>query len=204
MVAMSDLLRVGVFGHGNAGHLTPESRNWARNFGSVVGMNRAALYTGGGGGMMEAARRGCTDAGGSIVSVNPEGIIDAENLQSKALGSVIATGQGKLGRVHVLVQSVDLGFALGGGAGTLLEIISCYLLDKPVIVVDGFQSDRDPCLLSLLNSIETRRTDGLEIKVGYVDGKDRKQVCPITVIPSSANPEQVYKIGCGLLRERIG
>ena len=188
-------LRIAVFGHATAKHLSEPTLQWTETLGILIADAGATLYTGGGGGVMLAARRGCLAHGGAIVSVNPEMDISGDIARSRCLGSVIAAGQGKLGRVHLLTQSIDLGFAVGGGAGTLLEIVACYLLAKPVVVVNGFQSDKDPCVDALL----TRRTEeliaGVPVMSGCIDAKDIGQVCPVRVCPKSLSPEVVFRIG---------
>ncbi len=188
-------LRVGVFGHGKSTHLTENMLGWVRDFGESIALNKAILYTGGGGGLMLAARQGCLKEGGSVVSVNPEMGLSQEEVDANFLGHVLTTGQGKLGRVHLLTQSIDIGFAFGGGAGTLLEIIACYLLAKPVLVVDGFQKKSDPQLLNLLNGIEEKIIEGHKIWSGTIDGKDTAQVFPVHVCQYPTKPADVFSIG---------
>jgi uncharacterized protein (TIGR00725 family) len=188
-------LRVGVFGHSSSTHLTDSILKWVELFGEFLASKKAVLYTGGGGGIMLAVRQGCIKKGGTAISVNPEININGKDVESNYLGNVIATGQGKLGRVHLLSQSIDIGFALGGGAGTLMEIVACYLLAKPIIVVKGFQKETDPDINTILSRVEEKEYKGQTILSGYVDGKDVSQVCPVTLCPSALSPEEVFSLG---------
>ena len=201
-------LKVGVFGHGGERHVSKETIAWADAFGECVAGIGGTLYTGGGGGVMLAARRGCATHGGTVVSVNPEMDLD-EDSESLYRGSVVLTGQGKIGRVHLLTQSVDIGFAVAGGAGTLMEVVACYLLAKPVVVVDGFQGEDDPRILNILNRV-TQEAGPLPVQTGYFDGKDISRVCPVRVCPKTLSPEQVLRVGiaaldsCGSKRHSMG
>ena len=192
-------LRIGVFGHGTSIHLTDEVLKWVELFGEYIAEQKAILYTGGGEGLMLAARRGCQRKQGSVVSVNPEVEISANDVRNKCLGNVIASGQGKLGRVHLLTQSIDIGFALGGGAGTLLEIVSCYLLAKPIIVVDGFQQNTDPKIIKILSKTKERIIEGQSVSYGYIDGKEKDQVFPVHICKKSLTPKDLLNIGLSIL-----
>jgi uncharacterized protein (TIGR00725 family) len=191
---------VGVFGYANAGIISKTNLDWIELFGEYLAKKNAILYTGGGKGVLLAARCGCLNRGGSVVSVVPEIGINRDDIDKYRLGNIIASGQGKLGRVHLLAQSIDMGFALGGGAGTLLEVISCYLLAKPVVVVDGFQSKNDPKIINILMQVEKESIDGHSIISGYLDGKMHNQVCPIRICSSSLSPDKVFSIGLTALR----
>ncbi len=193
-------LRVAVFGHGTTNHLAESSSKWAEHFRECIARRKATLYTGGGGGRMLSARRGCVLGGGITVSVNPE--IDAllGEDSSKFSGNIIATGQGKLGRVHLLAQSVNIGFAIGGGAGTLTEVIACYLLAKPVIVVDGFQRKYDPKVEKILNNVKEESYNGHLVRCGYLDGKDENKVCPVRICSNTLSPDDVFSIGVEVLK----
>jgi uncharacterized protein (TIGR00725 family) len=188
-------LKIGVFGHGNARHLTKSTLKWAEAFGGLIASASASLYTGGGAGVMLAARRGCLAHGGTVISVNPEIELCGRAISSHFLGNIIASGQGTLGRVHLLTQSIDLGFAIGGGAGTLLEVIMCYLLAKPAVVVDGFQGKIDPCVAKILSRAEEEVVSGVPVLSGYIDAKNVDLVCPVSVCPSTLSPEEVLNIG---------
>jgi uncharacterized protein (TIGR00725 family) len=190
-------LRIGVFGHGGERHIGKEAIAWTEAFGECVAGIGGTLYTGGGGGIMLAARRGCATHGGMVVSVNPEMDLDDES-ESLYRGSVVLTGQGKIGRVHLLTQSVDIGFAIGGGAGTLMEVTACYLLAKPVVVVDGFQGEDDPRIVNILNHVAPE-AGPVPVQVGYLDGKDVSRVCPVRVCHKAIDPAQVLEVGVAAL-----
>lgn len=102
------------------------------------------VYGAGGGGLMGALAQGALDAGGEVIGVIPEFMIDRE------------WGRGDLTEVHVvatmherkaLMADLTSAFlALPGGMGTLEEIFEVWtwrqigLLDKPVgfLDADGF------------------------------------------------------------------
>lgn len=190
-------LKIGVFGHGGERHISKEAIAWTEAFGECVARMGGTLYTGGGGGVMLAARRGCATHGGTVVSVNPEMDLDDDS-ESLYRGSVVLTGQGKIGRVHLLTQSVDIGFAIGGGAGTLMEVVACYLLAKPVVVVDGFQGEDDPRILNILNRT-AQEAGPLPVQTGYFDGKDVDRVCAVRVCPKTLSPQEVLEVGVAAL-----
>ncbi len=150
---------------------------------------------------MAAARRGALKAGGRVVSVCPELEVALGNPAKQCLGTVVATGQGKLGRVHVLTQSVDIGFAFGGGAGTFMEVIACYLLAKPVIVLDGFFFGEDPRVQRLLNRVTEETINGVRVKAGYLDAKHGGNVCPVRICPGEISPDDVLTLGMQLLTD---
>jgi len=88
-----------------------------------------ALYTGGLGGVMEAASRGARTAGGRVVGVLPGSTARDANPYVEI---PIATGMGHARNV-ILVQSVDGVVAIGGGPGTLSEIAIALKVGRPVV-----------------------------------------------------------------------
>lgn len=102
------------------------------------------VYGGGGSGLMGALARGALEAGGEVIGVIPEFMVDRE------------WGRGDLTEVHVVASMherkalmadlTDAFLALPGGMGTLEEVFEVWtwrqigLLDKPVgfLDADGF------------------------------------------------------------------
>jgi len=94
-----------------------------------------ALYTGGLGGVMEAASRGARAAGGRVVGVLPGAAARDANPYVEI---PIATGMGHARNV-ILVQSVDGVVAIGGGAGTLSEIAIALKVGRPVVGLGSWE-----------------------------------------------------------------
>lgn len=87
------------------------------------------LICGGLGGVMEAACKGASEAGGLTVGVLPGEFPVTAN---PFVGIRIATGMG-IARNVIIVRSAAAVVAITGGAGTLSEIAHCLQLGVPVI-----------------------------------------------------------------------
>jgi uncharacterized protein (TIGR00725 family) len=103
----------------------------AEAIGRLVARAGAVLYCGGLGGAMAAACRGAQRAGGITVGILPG--YDASDANPWVTHPV-CTGMGQARNV-ILVASVDVVIACGGGWGTLSEIAHAARLDKPVVVL---------------------------------------------------------------------
>jgi uncharacterized protein (TIGR00725 family) len=198
-------VRVGVFGHGIRGtaHVGPATEEWAEAFGCAVATAGATLLTGGGGGIAEFCRRGASRIGGRIVSIHPAGRIEPSDALHKMLGTTIATGQGKVGRVPTLIQSIDLGFSLGGGAGTLLEVVTGYLLGVPVVVVEGLGLSDDPDPILLVHETSDGDFQGVRFRKGFFDGKDRDLVRAPIFCAGDHAPETVLALGLARMSRHV-
>ncbi|MFC1662178.1 TIGR00725 family protein [Gemmatimonadota bacterium] len=124
-------LRVSVVG---AGQASPEESAMAEALGRALGAAGALVITGGLGGVMAAASRGCAEAGGIAVGILPGG--DAA-MANPWVRIPIATGLGEA-RNALVVRSGEAVVAVGGSWGTLSEIalacrmgISVALLGNP-------------------------------------------------------------------------
>lgn len=101
----------------------------AEDVGREIGRRGAILVCGGMGGVMEAAARGCADAGGLVVGIIPS----ADAKDANAFITVpIVTGMGE-GRNIIVVRSAQAVIAIGGAYGTLSEIALALRLGLPVI-----------------------------------------------------------------------
>jgi uncharacterized protein (TIGR00725 family) len=97
----------------------------------------AIVVTGGLHGVMAAASKGATDAGGTAVGILPGIDRDAGNAW---LTIAIPTGLGEL-RNGLVIRAADAVIAIGGGYGTLSEIGFALRANTPVIGIDTWQID---------------------------------------------------------------
>jgi uncharacterized protein (TIGR00725 family) len=118
-----------------ASEASPEQAAAAEEVGAALAQAGAVLVTGGRGGVMEAACRGARSRHGTTV-----GLLPGDD-RSEANGWVeiaLATGLGEL-RNGLIVRSVDVVIAVGGGTGTLSEIALALKTGKPVIGVGTWE-----------------------------------------------------------------
>ncbi len=126
--------RVAVVG---AGRCDETEARTAEAVGGAIAGRGWVLYTGGLGGVMEAASRGAAEAGGRVVGILPGADPAAANPYVEI---PIATGMGHARNV-VLVQSVDAVVAVGGGHGTLSEIAIAAKIHTPVVGLHTWEID---------------------------------------------------------------
>ena len=102
-----------------------------------AGLARAGftLVTGGAFGAMEAASRGASEAGGTVVGLLPGTDRAAGNRWSDV---TIATGLGHARNLAV-VASADVVVAVGGEWGTLSEIGLAGVVGRPVVLLAGWR-----------------------------------------------------------------
>lgn len=87
------------------------------------------VLTGGGSGVMEAASKGCHEAGGLSIGILPSGDFEWGNRWSDV---VIPTSIG-FARNVITAHAGDVMLALPGGWGTLQEITFAVELGRPVL-----------------------------------------------------------------------
>ncbi|MGZ5336892.1 MAG: TIGR00725 family protein [Solirubrobacterales bacterium] len=92
------------------------------------------LVCGGLGGVMEAASRGATEAGGEAIGIIPW---DDAAQANPHVTHVVATGIG-YARNLAVVASGDAVVAVGGTWGTLSEIAFARNLGRPVVALDSW------------------------------------------------------------------
>ena len=106
----------------------------AEEVGRRIAEAGAVLITGGLTGVMEAASRGATAAGGTAIGVIPTSDpADANEHVTHA----VATGAGQARNLAV-VGSGDAVIAVGGEWGTLSEIALARKLGKPVVALESW------------------------------------------------------------------
>jgi hypothetical protein len=123
---------VGVIG---AGECSDQTYQLARNLGAEIGKRGWILFCGGLGGVMEAAARGCAEAGGMTVGILPGLEKAAANTYIKI---PVPTGLGE-GRNLLVVRASDVLISVAGGYGTLSEIALALKINKPVIGLETWE-----------------------------------------------------------------
>lgn len=118
-----------------------------------------AVICGGRGGVMAAASRGATEAGGIAIGILPE---DDDRNANEWLSVAVPTGMGEL-RNGIIARSGVCLVAIGGNMGTLSEIAMGLKWGKPVFVLYGdvalpdavAATDVDDLLERVVNSLLT-------------------------------------------------
>jgi len=125
--------RVAVIGEATC---SPEEAGLAEEVGRRLAGAGALLFTGGRGGVMEAASRGARLAGGLTVGILPGESADEANAW---VALPVVTGLGEA-RNAVLIRSVQAVIAVGGGYGTLSEIAFALKFGRPVVGLGTWQA----------------------------------------------------------------
>jgi uncharacterized protein (TIGR00725 family) len=120
---------VAVVGSGTA---SGELYEKARAVGRLVAERGGIVVCGGLSGVMEAAARGATEAGGTAIGILPE---EDRRRQNEYISYSVATGAGQARNLAV-VCSGDMVIAVGGEYGTLSEIGFARKVGRPVVVVE--------------------------------------------------------------------
>ena len=107
----------------------------------AVSGHRPVFFLGGYRGLMRIAADLLLEAGFTVVFIIP---VEYEGLKHPKGGIVVRTGMSFKGRNTVMVRSGDALVALGGGAGTIMEIFAAYGEGKRVFLLTGcgLPSDR--------------------------------------------------------------
>jgi len=125
--------RIGIIG---AGITDKETYELAYEVGKLLAEKGAIIYTGGLGGVMEAASKGAFEAGGITVGILPGHKVQDANPYVKI---PILTDMGHARNV-ILVRSVEIVVAIAGGYGTLSEIGLALKMWKPVIGLNTWEN----------------------------------------------------------------
>lgn len=128
--------RIAVIGERDA---APELLLLSEHVGAELARHGAILICGGMGGVMEAASRGCQQAGGLVVGILPtETAADA----NPYVDVPIVTGMGE-GRNIIIARSAQAAIAIGGSYGTLSEIAFALRLAIPVVALQTWVFSRE-------------------------------------------------------------
>lgn len=121
-------LRIAVAGAGTA---DAEVTEIAEEVGRRIAEVGAVLISGGLGGVMEAAARGCDLGGGLTVGILPGTDPASANPHIRV---PLPTGLGEARNVLV-ARTADVLIAIGGGWGTLSEVALARKVDIPVVIL---------------------------------------------------------------------
>ena len=122
---------VAVVGSGEA---TGEQYEQAREIGRLIAKRDGIVVCGGLSGVMEAAARGATEAGGTAIGILPG---EDRSGQNQYLTYSVATGVGQARNLAV-VCSGDVVIAVGGEYGTLSEVGLARKVGRRVVVLEGW------------------------------------------------------------------
>jgi uncharacterized protein (TIGR00725 family) len=125
---------VAVVGPGQA---TPDQEQAAAQIGGGLAREQAIVVTGGLGGVMAAACRGATEAGGLTVGLLPG---TDRHTANHWVRIALPTGLGEL-RNGLIIRSADAVIAVGGAHGTLSEIALALKTGVPVIGLHTWEID---------------------------------------------------------------
>jgi uncharacterized protein (TIGR00725 family) len=117
---------IGVSGPGDA---SDDEAKMAEEVGRRLAEHGAVVICGGLGGVMDAAARGATAAGGLAIGILPG---ESRRGSSSHLTAAIPTGMGEA-RNALLVRAADAVIAISGEFGTLSEIALALKMGKPVV-----------------------------------------------------------------------
>jgi len=117
----------------NSDACTRKAYDIAYKVGKEVAKRGAILVTGGLGGVMEAACKGASDAGGVALGIIP---FDEFSKANKYCNVIVCSGMG-YARNFITAYSADGAVIVGGGIGTLIEAGVAYMKKKPVVAIAG-------------------------------------------------------------------
>ena len=117
----------------NSDSCTRKAYDIAYKVGREIARRRAILVTGGLGGVMEAACKGASEAGGIALGIVP---YDEFSKANKYCNIIVCSGVG-YARNFITAYSADGAIIVGGGVGTLIEVGVVYMKKKPVVAILG-------------------------------------------------------------------
>ncbi|ADK83429.1 conserved hypothetical protein [Desulfarculus baarsii DSM 2075] len=117
-----------------AGAASPRQYEQARQVGQLLAKHGLGVVCGGLGGVMEAACRGASEAGGLAVAILPGTDRHTANRYATV---VIPSGLGQA-RNALVVSAGEGVIAIAGGPGTLSEIGFALKAGKPIVALDSW------------------------------------------------------------------
>ena len=122
-----------------SGDCSAQEARLAEEVGKELARHGAILVCGGLGGVMEAACRGATLAGGLTIGILPG---DSRRSANPYVQIPIVTNLGEARNV-IVVKTAQAVIAIGGGYGTLSEIGHALKNNIPVVGLNTWQLSRD-------------------------------------------------------------
>jgi len=122
-----------------SGDCSPQEARLAEDTGREIARHGTVLVCGGLGGVMEAACRGATLAGGLTIGILPG---DSRRSANPYVQIPIVTNLGEARNV-IVVKTAQAVIAIGGGYGTLSEIGHALKNNIPVVGLNTWQLFRD-------------------------------------------------------------
>lgn len=119
---------------GPSGEPAPAVLSAAEEVGRRLAEAGVVVVTGGGTGVMEAASRGASRAGGTVLGLLPGGDRREGN---RHLTVAVPTGLGEM-RNALLVRTADVVVAVGGSWGTLSEVALACRTGVPTYAIGGW------------------------------------------------------------------
>lgn len=123
---------IGVIGSGDC---DTSLLQMAEEVGAEIARRGAILVCGGGGGVMEAASRGASNAGGTAIGILSG---DDHHEGNVYLTYAVATGMGEA-RNAIIARTIDGAIAVDGEYGTLSEIALTMKMGKPVVGIHTWE-----------------------------------------------------------------
>ena len=117
-----------------SGTVTGELYGKAREVGRLVAARGGTVVCGGRSGVMEAAARGATEAGGVAIGILPD---EDREQANEFLSYSIATGTGHARNLAV-VCSGEVVISVGGEYGTLSEMGLALKVGRPVVALESW------------------------------------------------------------------
>lgn len=105
---------------------------------------------------MEAASRGAKEAGGLVIGIVPQ---DSKQEANAFCDVVISTGMGHA-RDFITAYSADAVIAVGGGAGTMIEVTAAYQKRIPIVALKGTGGVADQLVDSYIDDRKLERIIG--------------------------------------------
>ena len=150
---------IGVIG---AGQASPVGSQLAHQVGRLIAENGAVLVCGGLGGVMEAASKGCFEAGGDVIGILPGAAADSAN---PYVTLPIVSNMGHARNI-IIAHTAEVLIAIEGEFGTLSEMAISLKLGKPVIQLNSWQNLDSAIVASNAENAIELALQAIEGKVG--------------------------------------
>lgn len=131
----------------------------AQEAGEILGRHGLVVVTGGRGGVMEAAAKGCSKAGGTSVGILPTGDGSSGNAYNTI---VIPTGMGYT-RNALNILAADGVVSIGGMVGTMNEIGFAWMWQRPIWGIQGTGGWTDKLIGTCLDERWNRPIPGIDL-----------------------------------------